>query len=298
MKRMLLLLPLLLLALSGSASANAATIPVTSLSGSFSATNPSVVHTSDGVHFGPYANGGTAGGSLYYSGANGLTLGSIAALAFTVVHNSTDDSPIAAPYLRIFLEGDTHDVIFDATECATVVPTENVANHFDVVAGNVRYDDDACDGIPPDQQPWADVIAAHGSEVVSGIYVTAGFTGGLDLSALLRDLTVNADTFCFYCVPDTQIVTPSITPTPVVPVIHCKGDKVRFIHAPKRRGEKFLRARATLRDKKLRVKGRRIRVDLRHHPEANYNIEITSKYLRHGRMHRVRSQRHLSVVCA
>jgi hypothetical protein len=45
--------------------ASAATIPVNQLSGNFQGTNPSVASTNDGVQFGPYADGGATGGSLY-----------------------------------------------------------------------------------------------------------------------------------------------------------------------------------------------------------------------------------------
>lgn len=171
--------------------------PVRNLSGDFAGTNASVASTLDGVQFGPYTNGGSSGGSVFYSGANGLTLAQITQLSFTAKHSTSDDNPIASPYLRIFLDGDTHDVIFDATKCATVVPTEDVYHTYEVTAGDVRYDDDACDGVPPDQQSWAAVVAAHGSETVSGIYITTGFTGGTELSALLRSLSVNGNAFTF-----------------------------------------------------------------------------------------------------
>src|SRR5262249_19594362 len=151
----------------------------------------------DGVQFGPYPNGGTTGGSVIYTGANGLTLAQITQLSFTVMHSSADGNPIASPYLRIFLNGNTHDVIFDPTQCATTVPTESVFHTSEVPTGNVRYDDDACSGAPPGQQPWATVVAAHGSEVVSGIRVTTGFTGGNTLAAILRSLKVNGTAFVF-----------------------------------------------------------------------------------------------------
>lgn len=164
------------------------------LSGDFSGTNASVATTLDGVQFGPYANGGNAGGSVRYDGADGMTLGDISELAYTIDHSSSDDSPISAPYLRIFLNNDNHDVIFDPTQCATTVPPEDVFQTFEVTAGSVRYDDDSCTG---SQQPWATVKAAHSSEVISGIYVTAGFAGGADLSAILRSLSVNGHVFTF-----------------------------------------------------------------------------------------------------
>jgi hypothetical protein len=167
------------------------------LDGDFAGTNATVATSLDGVQFGPYPDGGAWGGSVVYTGANGLTLGEITQLSYTVMHSSLNDSPIAAPYLRIFLEGDTHDVIFDPTQCATVVPNEDQFNTFEVTTGDVRYDDDACDGVPPDQQAWADVVAAHGAEEISGIYVTAGFAGGAPLAAILRTFSINGNSTTF-----------------------------------------------------------------------------------------------------
>jgi hypothetical protein len=167
------------------------------LTGDFAGTNASVSTSLDGITFGPYSNGGAWGGSVVYHGADGLTLAGLTQLSYTVDHSSANDSPIAAPYLRIFLNGNTHDVIFDPTKCATTVPPEDQFNTFEVTTGDVRYDDDPCSGGPPDQQPWATVVAAHGSEVVSGIYVTTGFTGGADLTAILRSLSVNGHAFVF-----------------------------------------------------------------------------------------------------
>ena len=70
-------------------------------------------------------------------------------------------------------------------------------NTYEVVGNSVRYDDDSCDGVAPDQQPWATVVAAHGTEVITGIGVTAGFAGGKPLAAILRTLKVNGTTFTF-----------------------------------------------------------------------------------------------------
>ena len=166
------------------------------LAGAFAGSNASVATTLDGVQFGPYANGGGAGGSVVYTGANGLKLADLHQLSYTVEHSTADGNSIGAPYLRIFL-ADDHDVIFDATKCATTVPAENVLNTYDVTSGNVRYDDDSCDGSAPGQQAWASVVAAHGSQVITGIKVTTGFTGGNTLSALLRSLKVNGNEFVF-----------------------------------------------------------------------------------------------------
>lgn len=167
------------------------------LTGDFSGRNASVATSLDGVQFGPYSDGGAWGGSVRYDGANGLTLANITQLSYSAMYSAADAAPIGAPYLRIFLNGDNDDVIFDATQCAMTVPAKNVFNTFEVTTGDVRYDDDSCDGVPPDQQSWSDVVAAHGSDVISGIYVTTGFTGGADLTALLRSLSVNGHSFVF-----------------------------------------------------------------------------------------------------
>jgi hypothetical protein len=63
------------------------------------------------------------------------------------MYSAADVAPIGEAYLRIFLNNDTHDVIYDATECATVVPAKNVFTTFEVVgSSSVRYDDDSCVG--------------------------------------------------------------------------------------------------------------------------------------------------------
>jgi len=175
------------------------------LTGDFSGSNASVATSLDGVQFGPYSNGGNWGGSVRYDGADGKTLNQLTQLSYNVMYSAADTAPIGEAYLRIFLNNDSHDVIFDATQCATTVPAKNVFTTFDVVGSNVRYDDDSCDGAgnhnfpgsPPGQQTWASVLAHHGTETISGIYVTTGFTGGTDLTALLRSLSVNGKTFTF-----------------------------------------------------------------------------------------------------
>src|SRR5215475_3067522 len=175
------------------------------LSGDFSGTNASVATSLDGVQFGPYSDGGAWGGSVRYDGADGLTLNQITQLSYKAMYSAADAAPIGESYLRIFLNNDDDDVIFDSTQCATTVPAKNVFTTFEVVGNNVRYDDDSCDGAgghnfpgsPAGQQTWASVLDHHGTETVSGIYVTTGFTGGSDLTALLRSLSVNGHTFTF-----------------------------------------------------------------------------------------------------
>ena len=64
--------------------ATASAQPVQSLTGDWSASNSTVHKTADGVHFGTYADGGSVGGSLLYTGANGTKLGDVCELRLHV----------------------------------------------------------------------------------------------------------------------------------------------------------------------------------------------------------------------
>jgi hypothetical protein len=331
------------------AAASAATVPVTSLTGAFEATNPSVTLVADGVAFGPYANGASAGGSVYYAGANGLKLSQVTALAYSAIYNTTEDTNVGVPYLRVFLNGDNDDVIFSPnTQVPPIDISENEPHTYHVTSGTVRYDDDCDDGInyhsqtdvgdcsglvdplpgvpgdtganPPDDYgvngaSWATVVGDHGDEVVSGIYITTGFSGGTDLSALLSDLTVNDTTFAFGApvagspgntgatgptgVAGTAGTTTTVVVQQAASQVRLVGAQLRIIHVQRRKGEKFLSARATLRGKSLKVRGRAIQVDLRNKPAGNYNVHIVAKYrTKSGKVHIVRSARNLSVTPA
>ena len=137
------------------------------LTGEFAGTNASVATTLDGVQFGPYANGGLAGGSVLYTGANGLKLADIHQLSYTVEHSTADGNAIGSPYLRIFLAGD-HDVIFDATKCATTVPDENVFNTYEVTTATFATTTTPATALRR-SAAVGEVLAAHGAQVTKGI---------------------------------------------------------------------------------------------------------------------------------
>ena len=82
----------------------------------FSATNSTVSNTSDGVMFGPYADGGSTGGTLCTDSLNGQPLSDVNHLAYVARYTATNDTGgVGVPYLRIFLENDAHDAIFSPT---------------------------------------------------------------------------------------------------------------------------------------------------------------------------------------
>ena len=166
---------------------------VTAFGGDFEATNPTVSMTAACAEFGPYADGGAAGGSVFYSGLNGRRLGDIVNLVYTGSFSSaTPTGGAGAPYLRVFLEADTHDVIFSPNTQPFPLVTEDVLHQWDVTEGTVRYDDDA--GNNPDS-PWQVIVAEHATEIISGIYVTVGFSAGTNLTGCLRTLNVNERVF-------------------------------------------------------------------------------------------------------
>lgn len=194
------------------ASAHASSIVVNSLDGEFSGTNSTVTKTPDGVHFGTYADGGAIGGSLLFTGVNGLKLSQLTDYSYTFTYRQAGNTTGAAPYARVFLDGDAgvdtdgdgntandfdHDVLLDPSFCATATPAQAVDLTYQMVGNSVRYDDDGCDGLPPDNQPWAQVVAAYGDQVISSLAVSQGFSTGTDVSALLRRITVNGKTYSF-----------------------------------------------------------------------------------------------------
>jgi hypothetical protein len=169
---------------------------VNGLSDPWQATNQTVSLTPDGVEFGPYADGGAAGGSLLYTGLNGQPLSAVTALTYYMRYVSTGDTGgVGAPYLRIFTTNDTHDAIFSPN---TQSPDKDVAegpfHEWVATSGSWRYDDDPGNG--PDM-PFADLITAHGTDVISGIVITTGFSAGTDLAALLRWIEINGQKFMF-----------------------------------------------------------------------------------------------------
>jgi hypothetical protein len=169
---------------------------ITSLpSGGFEATNASVSHTPDGVEFGPYADGSAEGGSLYYTGLNGQPLSAVKSLLYKARYTSDGDTGgVAVPYLRIFLEGDAHDVIFAPnTQPPDSDASEGPFHLWAATSGLWRYDDDGGSGgeYGVNGAPFMEVVGDHGTETISGIYITTGFSDGDNLAALLRSVEIN-----------------------------------------------------------------------------------------------------------
>jgi len=167
----------------------------------FSATNGTVENTSDGVTFGPYADGGAAGGSICTDALNGDPLNDVRHIAFEARYTATGDTGgVGVPYLRIFLEDNAHDAIFSPN---TQPPDPDIGegpfHTWEATAGLWRYDDDAGSGgeYGVNGAPFSQVQADHGTETINAVCISVGNTAGTDLSGLLLTWEVNNTDYAF-----------------------------------------------------------------------------------------------------
>ena len=75
-----------------------------------------------------------------------------------------------------------------------------------------------------------------------------------------------------------------------------RGASIRHLRIRKISGMKFLSAKATMGGKRLSVKGRTVKVDLRGKSVGEYRVVITAKYKAGDKVSKVRSTRSLSIV--
>ena len=254
-----------LAALTVPAAASAATVPVGSLSAPFGATNVTVVETGDGVHFGPYGNGGTAGGSLFYSGANGLKLSQITQLALhrepQLERRQPDRGAVPAdlPQQRRRRRDLRRDQVRRPSSRPRTRRTTSTSRA--VMSATTTTGATAC---PPEPAAWADVVAAHGNDVVSGHLRDHRLHGRrgprrprqpTSRSTAPRSAsTVGAHAAGASGAPGTTTIVRVPVPVNARPVgtaaarsRSCKGDELRVIHARRRGSERLLGVRATLR---------------------------------------------------
>jgi len=163
------------------------------------ASNPSVVMTPDGLIFGPYADGASAGGSIRYHGLDGQPFSAVTNLAYNMRY--LDDEMVllhigASPYARVFTQdtlGNTHDAVFSPGSQNYPGEGPGPFQEFVATAGMWRYDDDAGTG----GVPLADLQAAHPDDLITKITITLGFTDGTNLAGLLRWMQINGNRYTF-----------------------------------------------------------------------------------------------------
>jgi hypothetical protein len=291
---------------------------VPSLTGPWSVTNPSVKQVDEGVQFGPYADGGAAGGTLLYTGGNDLKLSEVGNFSFTFSYNQRENWSGAVPYGRIWLDTNENGVWDRAADEAIMFDpsrggafgtlSQGIDHSFGTSDNSVRFNDDSGNG---GQRTWDEVVAAHGDEDVVMVGVSAGFTGSTNVSAMLKKLTFNGETFSFSTPPaDGTNGTNGVNGKDgaagpagagAVPLAvrdnTVAGATLRTLHVRKIAGMKFISARASLRGKSVRtIRGRTIKVDLRGKSAGRYRVVITARYKAHGKVYKVRSTRSLRIV--
>jgi len=133
----------------------------------------------DNVVFGPFANGWSSA-SIYTGAYNGMKLKDISVIAYDAMYEQTGtDVHGGAPYFRVFLDGDTHDVIYSPNSQGRTI-NSGEWHREKVTSGVLRFDDDGGDGTGPygiNGAPWNTVVAEQGDRTISGIYVSAGCSG-------------------------------------------------------------------------------------------------------------------------
>src|SRR4051794_35906528 len=177
--------------------------PVNSISGpGWSTYNRSTVtKTPDGVRFGTYADGGDTGGILRYTLDSPVKLSDVTDASYQFNYNQASASPNAVPFLKLYLDNGKH-VMLDPTACNSTLVDTGADESLSMTDGNadLLYDDDGC-GPNAHHVTWQEMIDQHGDENVVKIVVMQGFSGGTDLSALLKSFTFNGEKFDFTGAP-------------------------------------------------------------------------------------------------
>jgi hypothetical protein len=168
---------------------------IAALDGLFMASNNTVSMTPDGVEFGPYANGGAVGGSVFYTGLDGKPLSAVENLVYYARYLSEGDSGgVGVPYLRIFTADGDSAIFSPNTQSPDPDIDEGPFHEWVATSGSWRFNDDAGSG--PDVS-FTELVASHGSETIDGIYITTGFSAGQELTALLRWMEINGQRYAF-----------------------------------------------------------------------------------------------------
>lgn len=171
---------------------------VFALDAPWAASNPSVVVTPDGAQFGPYPDGGAAGGSVRYHALDGQPFGVVENLAYNARYTFDSGVDGGAPYCRIFLldpAGDEHSVAHTPSTEPFPGLGAGPFQEYVATAGLWRYDDDGASlgfGVPlPELQ------AQYADHVISKLTISVGYSGGTNLAALLRWWQINGNHLVF-----------------------------------------------------------------------------------------------------
>jgi hypothetical protein len=270
---------------------------------------------SHGVHIGGFDGPANVGGiELNRNPANGRPLSALTALSYD--GRALPSTTAGWSFLQIVLDGTDAITYSPNTQPGgSQVTGSGSLRNWDVVAGTARYSDAIGNG---DDEPFAAIQARYGARIITGISIFGGPCAGsqseVDFDAVTVGTATDTVTFDFgtaVAVGTSTGGAGAVRPVPgprgpaggvagVQTGQTCTGNALRTLRAPRRVGERMRSVRATLRGRRLGVDGRRIRVDLRNRAEGNYNVRITTRYVKRngGKDRIVRTVRNLSVVCS
>jgi hypothetical protein len=175
---------------------------VTAPGGGFSASPGGLTaFTPDGVVFGPFTNSASQFGGVRFEGADvvGQPLGDIAELTYSTGFNGTSNEP---PYLRILTDVngdgfnfndccepglDDHELLFSPADqpAPGSVGTAGRLIKYETTEGTWDYDTP----LPPDDQPWDELVNAHADEPIFLIAITAGASAAGTTDAFLNSFS-------------------------------------------------------------------------------------------------------------
>ena len=187
---------------------------VNTLAGDWQPSNPTISLTPDGARYGPYPDGQAAGGSVRHLALNGQPFAAITNLAFNINYTEDGLHQEYSPYLRVFLQdpqGAAHDAIY--TPGSQLYTGQGCGPYQEFVAsqGMWRYDsDDGTGGVP-----LAELQAQYADHTITKLTITLGYTGGANLTGLLRWWEINSNYYLFCAATDlvTATTEPATTPT-------------------------------------------------------------------------------------
>jgi len=282
---------------------------VTSLTGDWSGNH--VALTSNGVQF-----SGTTGGELNYHGYDGYTVSTLSHLSYTFSYHTSDTTGVNAPWLEVYTTDGAIVLYPYSDKVDYAFPTQDQTLTYNMIDGSAEL-------IEP--------LATHANSTI--LYIQIGVNDKADTTALITRFQINGLGLVF-----SNLATPVDIPDPQpdpgdepadqhdnghhpptpdndndyddydyddayaddspVYIVKYVGRCKRTLHVAKRRGEKFISARATMHGKKLPVKGRTIVVNLSKKPVGKYSVKIVAKYRKHGKIHIVKTTRHLNVMAS
>jgi len=213
-----------------------------------------------------------------------------------------------------FVDGPSNDVVKVSIDGALATTGTSWENYFRYVEGNpvpnvnrliIQARGSATDfgATPPEQRGFLvdnvtvgtpDDQGPQGPGGSSGDTGATGATGAAGATGAIGGAAARGATGATGPVGPAGAASAASTASPKL-----VGNGARTVHVARRPHQRFVSARATLRGKRLKVRGRTITVDLRGREPGNYNVRIVARYRKaDGTVRVVRTTRNLSVTVA